>query len=263
VSVAVAPWTDTDAATAPPGPASEIAAAVLAASMASLNVTITAASACTPTASAAGSCDTIHGRTRSGGGTVVKLHDTGAASGFPARSLAPVVTVAVYVVSQARGLHGTKVTLVGTYVTGPGIRPPAGSLTTTVVSFRDDGSIGSLNIAVTTAPSGERSVAPAAGQVERTVGATVSDGGGGELPPPEQPESVNPAQERAPNRRRRRPERNGFPRCRLDRGPLYPIRDPGDRESFRQIPRSTESSGACWCVRRPVAWSNGGTPGRL
>jgi hypothetical protein len=94
VSVAAAPWTATDDGTGPAGPVSEMPAAALAASTGSLKVTTTASSGDTPVAPSAGSRPATSGSVRSGAGAVVKLQLTGAARWFPARSAAPVVTVA-------------------------------------------------------------------------------------------------------------------------------------------------------------------------
>jgi hypothetical protein len=103
---------------------------------------------------------------------VVKLQVLSTANGLPARSLAPVVIVAVYEVLAARLLAGSKVATEPVEVTDPetGVAP---CFKVKLVAVIVAGSIASLKVAVrfllTTTP-----VAVSTGSVELTVGAVVS-----------------------------------------------------------------------------------------
>ncbi len=103
---------------------------------------------------------------------VVKLHVNGAANALPARSLIPVVSVAVYRVLAARLLVGFKVATAFVEVTVPetGVAPCVKVKFAAVIVA---GSTASLKVAamllLTTTP-----VAVLAGSVELTVGAVVS-----------------------------------------------------------------------------------------
>src|SRR5512135_1386357 len=90
-----------------------------------------------------------------------------------ARSVTPVVIVAVYVVELASGADGVKVAVVPERFTAPATEvPPA--LSVKVVVLTD--LTASLKVAVTAAATGT-AVAPVTGFVEFTVGGVVSVGG--------------------------------------------------------------------------------------
>src|SRR5689334_3864411 len=77
--------------------------------IASEKVADTAESSATPVAASAGETADTVGGVVSGTGPVVKLQVKSAASGLPAESSTPVVTVAVYCARASRGTEGVKV----------------------------------------------------------------------------------------------------------------------------------------------------------
>jgi hypothetical protein len=106
---------------------------------------------------------------------VVNVHTRLLARALPAKSSAPVVTVAVYVVLAASALVGVNVAIPVDvlYVTAPATGVAPGPLTLNVVVVMVEAFIASLHVAVMTATP----VAPLTGLVELTVGATVSPPG--------------------------------------------------------------------------------------
>src|SRR5438477_29264 len=94
----------------PPGPVTlKLAVLIVKGSIASLKVALMVRLIATAVAPAAGTVALTSGRVVSGVTAVVKLQLKSAASALPARSLAPVVIVAVYAVTGARTLAGVKV----------------------------------------------------------------------------------------------------------------------------------------------------------
>src|SRR5437762_130210 len=94
----------------PPGPVTlKLAVVTVKGSIASLKVALMVWLIATAVAPLAGTVALTVGRVVSGVTPVVKLQLKSAASAVPARSLAPVVTVAVYVVRGARLTAGLKV----------------------------------------------------------------------------------------------------------------------------------------------------------
>src|SRR5687767_5840026 len=82
---------------------------IVEASIASLNVARTFSLTDTPVAASAGAVELTVGGVVSAGVPVVKVHTTSLGSALPARSRAPVVILAVYVVLGARFAEGAKV----------------------------------------------------------------------------------------------------------------------------------------------------------
>lgn len=78
----------------------------------------------TPLAPSAGEVAETVGGVVSGTGPVVKVQEKLAASGLPAESWTPVVTVAVCCASAARGAEGVKVTELPVALVVPSIRSP-------------------------------------------------------------------------------------------------------------------------------------------
>ena len=98
-----------------PGPATrKLAVLIVAGSIASLKVALMVWLIATPVAELAGTVVITVGRLVSGAAPVVKLQAKLFSSGLPARSLAPVVIVAVNVVRGARPSVGLKVAVVPT-----------------------------------------------------------------------------------------------------------------------------------------------------
>src|SRR6266571_899578 len=94
----------------PPGPITlKLAVLMVKGSIASLKVALMAWLIATAVAPLAGTVTLTVGGVVSGVAAVVKLQPKSAASALPARSLAPVVIVAVNVVRGARALAGVKV----------------------------------------------------------------------------------------------------------------------------------------------------------
>ena len=124
----------------------------------------------------AGVMSVIAGAVLSGPTPVVKVQVCAIASGFPAKSLAAVVIVAVNKTPVANALVGVNVAVapISEYVTVPGTGVIPGPVRLKVNPVMVAESIGSLKVAVTfwlVATVGARS----AGIVEMTVGATVSE----------------------------------------------------------------------------------------
>src|ERR1041385_8667706 len=98
-----------------PGPTTlKLAVLIVAGSIASLKVALMAWLIATPVAALAGTVELTVGGVVSRAAPVVKLQLKPAASGLPARSLAPVLIVAVKVVRGARPLPGVKVAVAPT-----------------------------------------------------------------------------------------------------------------------------------------------------
>src|SRR5207253_200830 len=94
----------------PPGPVTlKLAVLIVKGSIASLKVALMVWLIATARSAVAGTVALTSGRVVSGVTPVVKLQLKSVASALPARSLAPVVTVAVYAVRGARALAGVKV----------------------------------------------------------------------------------------------------------------------------------------------------------
>src|SRR5438309_1408082 len=94
----------------PPGPVTlKLAVLIVKGSIASLKVALMVGLIATAEATLAGTVALTVGGVVSGVAPVVKLQLKFAASALPARSLAPVVIVAVYAVRGARALAGVKV----------------------------------------------------------------------------------------------------------------------------------------------------------
>src|SRR6185369_7304777 len=94
----------------PPSPVNlKLAVLVVAGSIASLKVALMVWLIATPAAALAGTVRVTVGAVVSWAAPVVKLQLISVASALPARSLAPVVTVAVYAVRGARVMAGVKV----------------------------------------------------------------------------------------------------------------------------------------------------------
>src|SRR5690348_15977025 len=94
----------------PPGPVTlKLAVLIVKGSIALLKVALMVWLIPTPVAPLAGTVAVTAGGAVSRATPVVKLQPKSAASALPARSLAPVVIAAVYVVRGARGLAGMKV----------------------------------------------------------------------------------------------------------------------------------------------------------
>src|SRR5204863_6940685 len=87
----------------------KLAVLIVKGSIASLKVALMARLVATPVAALAGTVELTVGAVVSGVAPVVKLQLKPVVSALPARSLAPVVTVAVYAVRGARALAGVKV----------------------------------------------------------------------------------------------------------------------------------------------------------
>src|SRR5437016_5515888 len=87
----------------------KLAVLIVKGSIASLKVAVMVWLIATAVAAAAGTVALTGGRVVSGVTPVVKLQLKSVASALPARSLAPVVIVAVYAVRGARALAGVKV----------------------------------------------------------------------------------------------------------------------------------------------------------
>src|SRR5579863_1976583 len=146
-------------------------------SIASLNVAFTVALSGTPVATFAGLVSVIVGAVEFVAAPVVKVQGFGTAPGpraLPARSCAPLVTVAVNVVLGARFIVGanTAVLLPAEYVTVPATSVAPGPVTVKVVLLIVAGFIAALNIADTFWLMGTV-IAPFAGFVEMIVGALV------------------------------------------------------------------------------------------
>jgi hypothetical protein len=86
-----------------------VAVLIVKGSIGSLKAAVTLWLMATPVAALAGTVAPTVGAVVSRVAPVVKVQTKSVASALPARSLAPVVTVAVYVVSGARALDGVKV----------------------------------------------------------------------------------------------------------------------------------------------------------
>src|SRR5213082_37879 len=96
--------------TVPPGPVNlKLAVLIVKGSIASLKVALMVWLIGTAVAALAGTVTLTVGAVVSGVAPVVKLQLKSAASALPARSLAPVLTVAVYVVSGVRLPAGVKI----------------------------------------------------------------------------------------------------------------------------------------------------------
>src|SRR6185369_4775570 len=93
-----------------PGPATlKLAVLIVRGSIASLKVALMVWLTGTAVAPSSGTVELTAGGVVSGVAPVVKLQPKLVESALPARSMAPVVTVAVYVVRDARSLAGVKV----------------------------------------------------------------------------------------------------------------------------------------------------------
>jgi hypothetical protein len=148
-----------------PGPVKVNAAALIVAGfIAALNVAETRVLTGTAVAPFAGTVETTVG-----GGAVVKVHAKLADKGTPARSFAPVVTVAVNKVLLARTAVGVKVAVLPAYVTAPVTGVAPGPVRVNVIAPIVAGFIASLNVAETRVFTGT-TVAAFAGTVETTVG---------------------------------------------------------------------------------------------
>ena len=141
-------------------------------SIASLKVAVTALLMVTPVAALAGTVELTVGAVVSGVAPVVKVHTLLTASALPAKSLDPVVIVAVYVVLAARLLAGVKTAVTPVRVTTPETAvAPCFKVNVVVVIVK--GSIASLKVAVIFVLV-KTPVAALAGTVRVTVGAVVS-----------------------------------------------------------------------------------------
>jgi hypothetical protein len=87
----------------------KVVAVIVAGSIPSLKVAVTLLLRATPVARSAGLVELTVGAVVSVDVPVVKLHVLATVKAFPARSLAPVVIVTVYVVLIARLLDGAKI----------------------------------------------------------------------------------------------------------------------------------------------------------
>lgn len=105
----------------------------------------------------------------SGTAPVVNVQTRSLARGLPARSLMPVVRVAVYSVTPASGVECAKVTVVPETV----MLPATVGLSRNVAAVTVAESIGSLKVAVI-AEESDTPVAPLTGLVAVTVGGVVS-----------------------------------------------------------------------------------------
>jgi hypothetical protein len=167
VNVAVLPVYVTVPATGvAPGPVTvKVVPLIVVAFIVSLNVADIVVFTATAGAPLAGTVETTVGAA-----AVVNVHTKLAATEAPARSLAPVVIVAVNKVPLARIADGVNVAVLPVYVTVPATGVAPGPVTVKVVPLIVAGFMASLNVAeivVLTATAG----APFAGIVETTVGA--------------------------------------------------------------------------------------------
>jgi hypothetical protein len=136
------------------------------AAIGSENVAETVLVRATLTAPVAGNVDVTVG---AGFVTVVKVHWCCVASAFPAMSWKPVIRRAVYVVPNASGADGVKVTVDPLTVTVPPIGAAAPVRTSKFVVVADAGAMGSEKVALIVAARATP-VALAAGLVATTVG---------------------------------------------------------------------------------------------
>jgi hypothetical protein len=143
-------------------------------SIASLKVAVMFLLTTTPVAVSAGSVELTVGGVVSPVVPVVKLHVLLTAIVLPARSLTPVVIVAVYCVLAVRAGTGLKIALVLTQVTVPEI-DIVPCIKVNVVVLQLEGAIGSLKVAVILQLRGTP-MAALKGMVELTVGLVVSAG---------------------------------------------------------------------------------------
>jgi hypothetical protein len=109
---------------------------------------------------------------RAGAGSVKKVHTYLLASGVPARSVAPVVIVAVYRVLNARLAPGVKVATAPAQPIVPGTWVTPGPVTVNAATGNAAQFIASLKVALRTWPTGT-SVAVFTGTVAITAGAGV------------------------------------------------------------------------------------------
>ena len=123
---------------------------IVAGVIASLNVAVRAWLMGTPVAPLAGVVEITAGKV--GAGTVLKLHTKLLASELPARSVAPVVIVAVNTVFGASGVAGVSVATVPAQFTVPVTTVAPGPLTVKVVAgdWRVTQFIASLKVALST-----------------------------------------------------------------------------------------------------------------
>ena len=180
VNVAVLPTTLTVPFTAVPPPAGKSVkpdVVKVAVFIASENVAVTTVDAATFTALFTGLIAEMVGGVTSAVAAVVNDQLAFAASALPARSVAAVVIVAVYCVFAVSAAAGVTITVLPFTATVPAIRAPVPvrtSVTLAVVSVAF--AIGSENVA-STVGSSATDIAPSAGIVDVTVGATLSVGG--------------------------------------------------------------------------------------
>jgi hypothetical protein len=147
---------------------------IVAGSIASLKVALMFLLMGTPVAVSAGSVEVTVGGVTSVVVPVVKVHVWLAANALPARSLNPVVTVAVWRVLTARLPVGAKVAVLPTQVTAPATAVAPASVN--VVAVQVAGSTASLKVAVSFRLVATP-VAVSPGFVELTVGGVVSPAG--------------------------------------------------------------------------------------
>jgi len=166
VNVAVLPVYVTAPATAvAPGPDTvKVVPVMVAAFIGTLNVAETRVLTGTAMAPFTGTVDIT-----AGGGAVVNVHTTLAASGAPVGSFAPVVIVAVNNVLLARADVGVNVAVLPAYVTAPATGVAPGPVTVKVVPVMVAAFMGTLNVAETRVLTAT-AVAPFAGTVDVTVG---------------------------------------------------------------------------------------------
>ena len=100
---------------------------------------------------------------------------------LPATSLTLPSMVTVYNVNEFRFDDGLKTAVVPEYVTDPSTLPLSVERVI-VCAFTDDSSMASLNVIITEVLT-ETFCAPLTGLTELTVGAVVSEGGKGPMPP--------------------------------------------------------------------------------
>src|SRR5207253_1814863 len=157
----------------PPGPINlKLAVLIVKGSIASLKVALMVWLIGTAVAASAGTVALTVGRVVSGVAPVVKLQLKSVASALPARSLAPVVTVAVYAVRGARLPAGVKVAVTPASATVPAtVAAPCFKVKLAVLIVK--GSIASLKMAAIL-PLMATPVAALAGTAALTVGRVVS-----------------------------------------------------------------------------------------
>ena len=121
----------------------KVAVVTVAGSIGSLKVAVTAEESATPAAPLVGFVAVTMGGVVSGTAPVVKVHTRLLASGFPAKSLMPVVSVAVYSVMPASGAEGAKIAVAPDTV----MLPATDGLIVKVPVVTVAGSTGSLKVA--------------------------------------------------------------------------------------------------------------------